>query len=252
MRALAIGATLTALCLLTIEAMTVDEGVTFAQSGSHGHAKGVYDDTDGELDNEPQPSAKDDKNAPTAYEVDVAVDKEGDAEEDEQEQEDEGVAFVQSRSRAHAKLGYDDTDDEADNEEGDGLVDKEGDAEEDDNNAPRTYEVDGLGNRKVTGFVDMEGDAEEDDTRPLEPHELDGRKEGDAEEDEQEQEDEGVAFVQSGSHLRGSSKADPIEEDSAKTRKLEALQPVLDRLKGLDGKAYGSLSNMIAQATMQH
>merc|ERR1719245_1096275 len=108
---------------------------------------GVYDDTNDEADNGPEPSAKDDKNAPTAYEVDVAVDKEGDAEEDEQEQEDEGVAFVQSRSHGHARGVYDDKDGEADNGPEPSA--------KDDKNAPTAYEVDVA--------VDKEGAAEEDE-----------------------------------------------------------------------------------------
>eukprot|EP00929_Paragymnodinium_shiwhaense_P123872 TRINITY_DN982_c0_g1_i1.p1 TRINITY_DN982_c0_g1~~TRINITY_DN982_c0_g1_i1.p1 ORF type:complete len:183 (+),score=74.61 TRINITY_DN982_c0_g1_i1:93-641(+) len=40
-------------------------------------------------------------------------------------------------------------------------------------------------------------------------------------------------------------------EDPDMSRKLEALAPVLDKLKGLDGKTFGMLSNMMAQAEQQ-
>merc|ERR1740121_2586030 len=78
-----------------------------SSSASHVHAKGMYDGGDADTDNGLEPSAKDDKDAPTAYEVDVAVDREGDAEKDEQEQAEEGLAFVQSGSHVHAKGMYD-------------------------------------------------------------------------------------------------------------------------------------------------
>jgi len=140
-----------------------DEGVAFVQPGSHPHTKRVYEDTDVDTENAPEPSAKDDKDDPTAYELDVAVDREVVAEEDDQEQVDEGVAFVRSVTHGHAKGVYDYTNDETDN--GSEPLAKY------DKVAPTAYAVDVA--------VD---------------------KEGDAEEDEQEQQDEGVAFVQSGSH----------------------------------------------------
>jgi len=47
---------------------------------------------------------------------------------------------------------------------------------------------------------------------------------------------------------RGVNSPDDLEAE----RRLEALQPVLNKLKGLDSKAFGMLSNMMAQATGQH
>lgn len=41
------------------------------------------------------------------------------------------------------------------------------------------------------------------------------------------------------------------QEEVEASKKLEALQPVLDRLKGLDGKAFGMLSSLVSQAQAQ-
>ena len=42
------------------------------------------------------------------------------------------------------------------------------------------------------------------------------------------------------------------QEDPLMTAKIEALGPVLDKLKGLDSKAFGALSGMISQAEEKH
>mmetsp|Transcript_62999 Transcript_62999/g.184247 ORF Transcript_62999/g.184247 Transcript_62999/m.184247 type:complete len:188 (-) Transcript_62999:98-661(-) len=53
-------------------------------------------------------------------------------------------------------------------------------------------------------------------------------------------------------HSASLLQADPAPEADEAQRKLEALQPVLEKLKGLDGKAFGMLSSMMSQATGQH
>mmetsp|Transcript_12232 Transcript_12232/g.29078 ORF Transcript_12232/g.29078 Transcript_12232/m.29078 type:complete len:190 (+) Transcript_12232:65-634(+) len=52
-----------------------------------------------------------------------------------------------------------------------------------------------------------------------------------------------------GASLLQAAPAPEAEEEAQ--RKLEALQPVLEKLKGLDGKAFGTLSSMMAQAAGQ-
>mmetsp|Transcript_16038 Transcript_16038/g.43994 ORF Transcript_16038/g.43994 Transcript_16038/m.43994 type:complete len:200 (-) Transcript_16038:260-859(-) len=41
----------------------------------------------------------------------------------------------------------------------------------------------------------------------------------------------------------------PASDDPENEKKMEALQPILDKLKGLDGKAFAVLSSVIAQAS---
>mmetsp|Transcript_17114 Transcript_17114/g.37513 ORF Transcript_17114/g.37513 Transcript_17114/m.37513 type:complete len:124 (-) Transcript_17114:96-467(-) len=42
------------------------------------------------------------------------------------------------------------------------------------------------------------------------------------------------------------------EDDPKTAEKLQALQPVLEKLKGLDSKTFGLLSGLMAQATTVH
>mmetsp|Transcript_1364 Transcript_1364/g.2861 ORF Transcript_1364/g.2861 Transcript_1364/m.2861 type:complete len:193 (+) Transcript_1364:74-652(+) len=60
----------------------------------------------------------------------------------------------------------------------------------------------------------------------------------------------GESFIQ-----RGASDApaqDAAAADPEMSEKIEKLQPVLEKLRGLDSKAFGALSNMMAQAAAQH
>mmetsp|Transcript_77969 Transcript_77969/g.215580 ORF Transcript_77969/g.215580 Transcript_77969/m.215580 type:complete len:196 (-) Transcript_77969:148-735(-) len=64
--------------------------------------------------------------------------------------------------------------------------------------------------------------------------------------------DAGKRAVAGPSHAASLLQEEPEPSaDAEAQRKLEALQPVLEKLKGLDGKAFGMLSNMMAQATGQ-